>query len=132
MIVKLTTYDYKAFVVYNVATAIVNVVVFVDLQSDQHSRLLVKQQQLVFFSHERSSYVVLILFEQDVDFVLKAIQFQQLKQHRSFYINVILIQSRDQTVSTTCTQCCNDFDLRFFFKYCFVRKQIKNTCVNCK
>lgn len=74
VIVKLITYDYKTFVVYNVAIAIVNVVVFVDFQSNQHFRFFVKQQQFFFFSHEQFLYAVLILFEQNIDFVLRTIR----------------------------------------------------------
>ena len=132
MIAKLTTYKYRALVVYNPAAAAANAVVLAGLQPGQHPRLLVGQQQLALFSHGRPTNAVLALTGQDVDFVLGAIQPQQIGQHRPSYINAILIQSRGQAASAACTQCRGGPGLRPFPKCRSVRGHFGGACANCK
>ncbi len=64
-----------------------------------------KQLQLTIFVHTRFEHALLAHSERDVDFVQEMISLNQMRMHRSSYINAILIQSREQVVLMTCTQC---------------------------
>ena len=67
--------------------------------------LLVRQLQLTIFVHIRSEHALLARSERDVDFVQEMISSNQMRMHRSSYINAVLIQSRKQVIFMTCTQC---------------------------
>ena len=66
--------------------------------------LLVKQLQLTIFVHTRFKHALLAHSEQDVDFVQEMISSNQMRMHRSSYINAVLIQSHEQVIFVTCTQ----------------------------
>jgi hypothetical protein len=74
-----------------------NVVIndFIKNLNQSHSILRVANQELTSYVHNSQTREVLILSEQDVQFVRERITFTQLDTHRSSYINDILIQSRD-------------------------------------
>ncbi len=93
---------------------------------------LVKQLQLTIFVHTRSEHALLACSERDVDFVQEMISSNQMKMHRSSYINAVLIQSHEQVIFMTCTQCTWSNDLRSFSKCRFVSKHFEKICVNCK
>ncbi len=93
-----------------VASALINVFLY----------LLVKQLQLTIFVHTRSEHALLARSERDVDFIWRIISSNQMKMHRSLYINAVLIQSREQVIFMTCTQCAWSNDLRSFLKCRFI------------
>ncbi len=90
--------------------------------------LLVKQLQLTIFVHMRSEHALLARSEQDVDFVQEIISSNQMKMHRSLYINAVLIQFHEQVVFMTCTQCTWSNDLQSFLKYHFISEHFKKVC----
>jgi hypothetical protein len=69
---------------------------FIENFNQSHSILRVANQELISYVHNSQTRKVLILSEQDVQFVRERIIFTQFDTHRSSYINDILIQSRDQ------------------------------------
>ncbi len=94
--------------------------------------LLVRQLQLTIFVHTEFEHAFLAHSERDIDFIRRMISSNQMRMHRSSYINAVLIQSCEQVIFMTCTQCTWSNDLRSFSKCCFVLKHFEKICVNCK
>jgi len=94
--------------------------------------LFVRQLQLTIFVHMRSEHALLARSEWDVDFVQEMISLNQMKMHRSLYINAVLIQSCEQVTFMTCIQCTWSNDLQSFLKCHFISEHFKRVCINCK
>ncbi len=123
----LILWDFVAIVVVVNALALV-----ASASIDVFLCLLVKQLQLTIFVHTRSEHALLARSERDVDFIRETISSNQIRMHRSSYINAVLIQSRKQVVLMTCTQCTWSNSLRSFLKCRFVSEYFEKICVNCK
>ena len=125
----------RAFVLWNLVAIIIiiNALALIASASiDIFLCLLVKQLQLTIFVHTRFKHALLARSEQDVDFVRRMISLNQMKMHRSSYINAVLIQSREQVALMTCTQCTWLNDLRSFLKCRFISEHFERICINCK
>ncbi len=94
--------------------------------------LLVKQLQLTIFIHIKSEHALLAHSERDINFIRKMISLNQMKMHRSLYINTVLIQSCEQVAFMTCTQCTWSNNFQSFLKCRFVSEHFERICVNCK
>ncbi len=112
-----------------------NVVIneFIENFNQSHSILRVANQKLISYVHNSQTREILILSEQDVQFVRERITFTQFDTHRFSYINNILIQSRDQLTSHLYDSCNRSrFELNSF-SYCrHVVKHFDEACDNCK
>jgi hypothetical protein len=106
---------------------------FIKNLNQSHSILRVANQKLISYAHSSQAREVLILSEQDVQFVREQIAFTQLDTHRFSYINDILIQSRDQSTSHLCDSCDRSRSELNSFSYCrHVVKHFDEACDNCK
>jgi hypothetical protein len=106
---------------------------FIKNLNQSHFILRVANQKLTSYVHNSQTRKVLILSEQDVQFVRERITLTQFDTHRSSYINDILIQSRDQSTSHLCDSCDRSRSELNSFSYCrHVVKHFDEACNNCK
>jgi hypothetical protein len=112
-----------------------NVVIneFIKNLNQSHFILRVANQKLTSYVHSSQTREILILSEQDVQFVRKRIAFTQFDTHRFSYINDILIQFRDQSTSHLCDSCDRSRSELNSFSYCrHVVRHFDEACDNCK
>ncbi len=83
----------------------------------QNLILMMSDQQLIEYIHNSQNKRLLVFQKLNVKFVRDNIIFFQINSHRSSYLNVILIQSRDRTMRQSCLACRSErSSLRSFSK----------------
>jgi hypothetical protein len=109
------------------------VVVRSAITSHQNLIFMMSDQQLIEYIHNSQNRKLLALQRLNVKFVHDNIIFAQIDSHRSLYLNVILIQSRDCTMMQSCLACRNErSSLRSFSKCRRAVEHFEEACVNCK
>jgi hypothetical protein len=113
------------------------VMIAVMITSHHNSILLVRQLQLTSYVHSAQALRVLVLVKRDVEFLRDCITFIQIDIqidiHKSSYLNVILIQSRERTLRLSCLVCRSErSSLRSFSECRRVVEHFDEACVNCK
>jgi hypothetical protein len=114
-------------VIYN------QIVVRSQITSHQNLILVMSDQQLTEFVHSASNLRLLALSRLNVKFVRGSIILNQISTHRSSYLNVILIQSRERTMRQSCLACRSETSsFRSFSKCRRAVEHFDEACVNCK
>jgi hypothetical protein len=94
---------------------------------------MMNDQQLIEYIHNSQSRRLLVLQKLNVKFVRDSIIFAQINSHRSLYLNVIFIQSRDRTMRQSCLACRSErSSFRSFSKCRRAVEHFDEACVNCK
>ncbi len=121
------SYRTMTFVIYN------QIVVKNQITSHQNFILVMNDQQLIEFVHNASSLRLFAFSKLNVKLIRDNIIFNQINIHRSSYLNVIFIQSRERTMKQSCLACRNETSsLRSFSKCRKAVEHFDEAYVNCK